>query len=271
MIEVGLQQRGSRLRGAVRVESQRGKFGYYDRVESTTATEKTTRHSDSPQSDTPHTRRRIDMKDYHDGDFIDQQDLIRISGNPESAYVQTRIMALGRQMDTDIIAAATGTAYEGESGGTSTTHPAGQQIAHGSVGMTIAKMRTAKQLLDEAEATDEPRYMAMTAEQINDLLGTTEVSSSDYNTVKALVAGEVNTFLGFNIIRTELLSKASTTRTCLAWCRSGLCLAVGIDIKTEIGPRADKSYATYIYAEASFGAARMYEEKVVDIQCTESA
>lgn len=271
MIEVGLQQRGSRLRSAVDNVTQRGKYGFYDRVEATAATLKTTRHADSPQSDTPHTRRRVAMDDYSDGDFIDPQDAIRISGNPESAYVQTRVMALGRAMDDAIIAAASGTAYEGETGGTSTALPSGQTIVHGSVGMTIAKLITTKQLLDEAEATDEPRYIAMTAEQIGDLLGTTQVTSSDYNTVKALAAGDIDTFMGFNFIRLERLAKASTTRTCLAWCRSGIKLATGIDIKTEIGPRADKSYSTYIYAEASFGAARMYEEKVVEIECTEAA
>lgn len=271
MVEIGLQQRGSRLREAVRVEPVSAKYAYFDRVEAVTAVEKTSRHADTPQIDTPHTRRRVDMSDYHWADMIDKQDLIRIAGNPENAYVQSAVMSLGRKMDDVVITAATGTAYEGETGGTSTSFPAGQQIAHGSAGMTVAKLRTAKQLLDEAEVGDEPRYIAVTAEQINDLLGETEVTSSDYNTVKALVAGEVNTFMGFNFIRTERLTKSSTTRSCLAWSRSGLLLAVGIDIMTDIDVRKDKSLATQIYACATFGATRMYEEKVVEIQCTESA
>ena len=271
MIEVGLQQRGSRLRSAVRVEPVSAKYGYFDRVNSVSAVEKTSRHADTPQIDTPHVRRRVDMKDFHVADLIDKQDLIRIAGNPENAYVQSHIFSLGREMDNQIITAALGTAYESETGGTSTSFDSGQQIAHGSAGMTVAKLRTAKQLLDENEVGDEPRYVACTAEQINDLLGETAVTSSDYNTVKALVAGEVNTFMGFTFIRTELLTKASTTRSCLAWSRGGLLLAVGMDIETDISVRNDKSNATQVYARATFGATRMYEEKVVEIQCTESA
>lgn len=270
-IEMGLQQMGSRFRPAVRVESVQAKYGYFDRVEAVDAVLKTTRHADTPQIDTPHTRRRVDMSDYHVADLIDKQDVLRIAGNPENAYVQTHINALGRQMDDVIITAATGTAYEGETGGTSTSFPAGQQIAHGSAGMTVAKLRTAKQILDENEVGDEPRYVACTAEQINDLLGETEVTSSDYNTVKALVQGEVDTFMGFTFIRSERLAKASTTRSCLAWSRSGLLLAVGMDIMTDISERKDKSLATQVYACATFGATRMYEEKVVEIQCTEAA
>ncbi|GAH48044.1 unnamed protein product, partial [marine sediment metagenome] len=63
----------------------------------------------------------------------------------------------------------------------------------------------AKQILDEAEAPPEDRYFVCTSESIIDLLGTTEVTSADYNTVKALVAGQINSFLGFTFKQTELI------------------------------------------------------------------
>lgn len=271
MLEIGLQQQGSRLRPAVRVESVNAKYDYFDRVNSVSAVEKTSRHAPTPQIDTPHVRRRVDMRDFHFADMIDKQDVIRATANPESAYVQNAIYSLGREMDNQIISAAFGTAYEGETGGTSTTFPtATQQIAHGSAGMTVDKLREAKKILDSNEVGDEPRFIACTAQQIDDLLGTTEVTSTDYNSVKALVQGEVNTFLGFTFIRTELIDISGSTRSCIAWSRSGLLLGVGIDIETDISVRNDMSNAIQVYARATFGATRMYEEKVVEIQCTES-
>ena len=276
MVEVGLQQRGSRLEGAVRLETVNGKYGFFDRVESTTARKRTTRHADSPQSNTPHTRRRVQTDDYDDGDFIDRQDLLRIAGNPQSAYVQNRIFALGRSKDQAIIDAAFATAYEGETGATSVSFPAAQEVAvnHGgsSEGLTVGKLREAKRILDAAEATDEQRFCAVSAKQLDDLLGFTQVTSSDYNTVKALVQGEIDTFLGFKFIRTELLllTAATDVRSCVAWCKSGLLLGKTMEIETRITERADKSFSDYIYARGSWGATRMYEEKVVKIECDES-
>ena len=64
------QQRGSRLRDAVRVESHRGKAAYYDRIGATTAVKRTTRHGDTPRIDVPHSRRRVTLVDYDWADLI---------------------------------------------------------------------------------------------------------------------------------------------------------------------------------------------------------
>ena len=66
------QQMGSLLRDKVRVESVVGKNAFLDQVGSVTAVEKTSRHSDTPQIDTPHARRRLSMSDYEFADLIDQ-------------------------------------------------------------------------------------------------------------------------------------------------------------------------------------------------------
>jgi len=116
----------------------------------------------------------------------------------------------------------------------------------------------------------ERRYIAVTAKQINDLLRTTEVTSADFNTVRALVQGELNSFMGFEFVRTELVrTNASSHRRCVAWAQSGLLLAVGSDITVDIGPRRDKRNSTQVYVSASFGATRMEEEKVVELICAE--
>jgi hypothetical protein len=267
------QQKGSLLRNAVRVESQVGKNAFYDQVGSATAQKRLSRHADTPQIDTPHARRRVSLVDYEYADLIDDQDKVRTLIDPTSPYSQATAFAMGRAIDDEIISAAFGTAYTGETGSTSTTFPAGQVVAVGSpvAGLSIAKLVEAKQLLDEANVdTTLPRYVAVAPEQLADLLNITTVTSSDYNTVKALVQGEIDTFLGFKfIVSTRLSSESGTNRRVIAWAEDGLLLSIGKDITAKIDERADKGYATQVYYAMSIGATRMEEEKVVEIKCRE--
>ena len=268
-IQMLSQQMGSLLRDKVRVESVVGKNAFFDQVGSVTAVEKTSRHSDTPQIDTPHARRRVSLADYEFADLIDQQDKVRLLIDPTSSYAQAAAMAMGRAMDDVIISAALGTAYTGETGSTSTANA--NSIAHGSAGLTIAKLRTAKQTLDLNSVDPSiPRHIIVGPKQITDLLGTTEVTSSDFNTVKALANGEINQFLGFNFIVSNRLSLSGTTRSCIAYAQDGIALGVGKDVTARIDERADKGYATQVYYCGSFGATRMEEEKVVEIQAHEA-
>lgn len=88
---------------------------------------------------------------------------------------------------------------------------------------------------------------------------------------KALVQGEVNTFLGFEFIVSTRLAVASNIRTCFAWADGGIKLAVGKDSTSRIDERSDKSYSTQVYYCAQFGATRMEEASVVSVLCDESA
>jgi hypothetical protein len=214
----------------------------------------------------------VSLVDYEFADLIDEQDKVRMLIDPTSAYAQAAAAAMGRSMDDVIIDAALGTAFTGETGSTSTTMLAGNQIANGGTDLTVAKLRTAKKTLDLASVDPSiPRYIAVGPEQIDALLGDTNVTSSDFNTVKALVQGEINTFMGFEFIVTNRLSKASNIRSCFAWAEDGLTLAIGKDVMARIDERSDKGYATQVYYCMSIGATRMEEEKVVQIDCDESA
>ena len=264
------QQMGSRLRDAVRVESVTGKNAFFDQVGQATAQKRTTRHGDTPQMDTPHARRRVSLVDYEYADLIDDQDKVRMLIDPTSSYAMAAAAAMGRAIDDEIIAAATGTAYTGETGSTATALPAAQQIAAGGTDMTVAKLREAKKILDLADVDPSiPRYIAVGPNQIEALLGDTNVTSSDFNTVKALVQGEVNQFMGFTFIMSNRLALSSSTRTCFAWAEDGLALAVGRDVNARIDERADKGYATQVYYAMSIGSTRMEENKVVQIDCAE--
>ena len=265
------QQKGSRLRDAVRSETVTGKAHFFERIGSTAAQKRTSRHSDTPRMDTPHSRRKVTMDDYDWADLIDNEDKVRMLISPTSDYALAGAYAMGRAMDDAIISAATGTAYGGVAGGTSVALPAGQKIAHNSTNLTIAKLLAAKKLLDAAEVDpDEHRFLICTADQIMDFLNIAEVKSSDYNTIKALAQGQIDTYLGFKFIRSERLGQDATpNRQVLAFTKSAIGLALGADITTKISERSDKNYATQVFLSMTIGATRIEDEKMVEIACVE--
>ena len=269
------QQMGSRLRDAVRIENVVGKNAFIDQIGVATAALRSSRHADTPQMDTPHARRRLSLADYEYADLIADQDKVRMLIDPTSSYAQAAAAAMGRAMDDVVITAATGTASTGETGsGSATLDATANSVGSSSSndGLTIAKLTEAKRKMDLNDVDPSiPRYIAVGPKQVEDLLGTTQVTSSDFNTVKALVQGDVDTFMGFRFIMTNRLSVDSNDiRTCFAWAEDGLTLGVGKDIAARIDERADKGYATQVYYCMSIGAVRMEESKVVQIFCDET-
>jgi hypothetical protein len=281
------QQKGSRLQMAVRNETQQGKSAFYDRLGAATAVQKTSRHSDTPQIDSAHSRRRVTLVDYEWADLIDKEDLRRLIMNPSGKYAEAAAWALGRAKDDKIIEVADGSAFGGEDGSTTVNHPDAQKYAFNDTsvfdGVNVLGLRAIKRILDANDVDESiPRHAAINAVGLESLLGETEVTSSDFATVKALVQGEVDSFMGFKFHRLERLNtqvdalsgSASTgavgsgssligDRRCLFWAMDGLLLATSADISVEIDRRADKSYSTQVYASMGIGATRMEEEKVV--------
>jgi hypothetical protein len=268
-IQMLSQQMGSLLRDAVRNESVVGKDAYFDQIGKVTAVLKTSRHSDTPQIDTPHSRRRVSLADYEFADLIDQQDKVRLLIDPTSSYAKAAAYAMGRAMDDVIIAAALGTANTGVSGGTPVTFPAGNIVAAntGGTGMNIAKLAAAKQILDAGDVDPSiKRHIVVSPAEIADLLNNTTVTSSDFNTIKALVQGEIDSFMGFKFhVSNRLVDNGAANTQCIAFAEDGILLGIGKDVTARIDERADKSYATQVYYCQTIGATRMEEAKVVSV------
>jgi hypothetical protein len=280
------QQKGSRIRSAVRTESINGKRAFFDQIGSVSARLRTTRHSDTPQMDTPHARRSVVTASYDWADLIDREDRIRLLIDPTSDYARAAAWAMGRSMDDVLIAAMYGTAYTGETASTSTSFDANMKVARDFVisgsaansGLTIGKLIEAKRLLDAQNLDpDEARYIVVHAKQIRDLLNTTQITSSDYNTVKALVSGQVDTFLGFKFIQLERLPTTTTAgfdangdRAVFFWQEGALLLGLGAEPEVRISERADKNYATQVFCSMDIGATRMEEARIGTIACVET-
>jgi hypothetical protein len=270
-IQMLSQQMGSLLRNAVDVETVNGEKAFFDQVGSAAAVLRTTRHADTPLIDTPHSRRMVTMSDYEYADLIDDQDKVRLLVDPTSTYARAAAAAMSRAMDDVIIAAAFGTSLTGKDGTTSTPFDSNNSIAVGSAGLTLAKLLEAKEILDSNDVDPSiPRYIAVSPKQISNLLDDPEVTSADFNTVRALVKGDLDTYVGFKFITTNRLPvNGSGDRRVFAWAMDGIKLAIGKEPTARIDERADKSYATQVYYCMSVGATRMEEAKVVEILCDE--
>jgi len=269
-IQMLSQQMGSLLRDAVRIESIVGKDAYFDQIGKVTAQLKVSRHSDTPQIDTPHSRRRCSLADYEFADLIDQQDKVRLLIDPTSSYAKAAAYAMGRAMDDVIIAAALGTANTGVSGGTAVALPAANITAVGTGGantMNIAKLALAKQKLDAGDVDPSiKRHIVVSPTEIQDLLNNTTVTSSDFNTVKALVQGEIDSFMGFKFhVSNRLTENGAGNTQCIAFAEDGILLGIGKDVTARIDERSDKSYATQVYYCQTIGATRMEEAKVISV------
>ena len=266
------QQKGSRLSAAVRNESVTGKNAFFEQIGAVSARIRPSRHADTPQLDTPHDRRRVSLTDFDWADLIDDEDKVRMLIDPTSAYATNAAWAMARAKDDEIISAALGNAQTGVSGGTTTALPSSQKIAVAASGLTIGKLLNAKEILDGNDVDEDiPRYVALSAEQVSDLLNSTEIKSSDFNTVKSLAMGQLDTFLGFKFIRTQRLNTdGSGDRQVIAWAQDGILLATGKEATSKITERDDKNYATQVFYSMTIGATRMEEKKVVEIACLES-
>lgn len=270
-VELLLQQMGSRLRNAVTTGTYTGKAAKaVEQVGPVEAIRRNTRHADTPLISTPHDARWVRPKDFEWADLIDDQDKIRMLIDPQSPYARNGAMALGRSIDREIINAFFATSDTGEDGDVSTAFPAGQVVALSATGLTVAKLREAKRLLMAADVDidNEKLFVAVTAQQHDDLLGETQTVSIDFNTTRVLVDGRITAFMGFNFIHTELLLiDTNGDNRCPAWAMSGMHLGMWNDITTRISERDDKSYSTQVYVKATHGATRVEEEKVVEILC----
>jgi hypothetical protein len=264
-----LQQKDSRLEGTtIPPVKQEGEYLYWERLAAVEAQALTARHADTPNIEPDHSRRQSQAQPYVWATLLDRQDAARMLVDPKGPYQESARMAMNRRKDRIILAALGGSAYSGKAGATAVALPSAQKVAHGSVGMTIAKLLNAKQLLDEAEAPEE-RYFVCPSESIIDLLGTTEVTNQDYNTVRALASGQIDSFLGFKFIRTELvyLENSSTTTTwyCYAFCKGAIGFGTVEDVTVRLSERNDKNYAWQAYCSMDMGATRIEEEMVVEV------
>ena len=291
------QQKGSRLAPVVRTETFKGKTEYFDRMGLATAQKKVARNSPTPNLDIPLSRRACTTSLYEWGTVVDRKDKLQNIHDPENQFAQAAMMSLGRSKDDVLVNAALGQAASGETGTSMVSLPNAQKIASVSAGaiagLNVQAILGVKELFDAAEVDEAQRYFVYNAAQMRSLLGQTQVTSADYNSVRALVKGELDSFLGFKLIHSERLLASSvyssgtsydpvtglystagnaialsgSEKSAFAFVGDGLLLGRNEEAIGRIDERPDMSYNVQVYNSEDFGAVRMEEVKVVEVIC----
>jgi len=205
------------------------------------------------------------MEDYIAAEYSDIFQQSHINFDERSELVQVVSKSIARRMDQIMIDALN--AASGTSTVATTVGPGGN------TDMNIEKLRATAKALNEKNVPSEGRYLLMHATQLDSLLGEQEITSQDFAAVKALVQGEINTFMGFNILtmgdRDEGGIPKPSTRTCFAWHKDSMGYAESMAQKTEVNYVPEKT-SFLISSMFSAGSVSIDGEGIVKISCTEA-
>jgi hypothetical protein len=203
------------------------------------------------------------MEDYIAAEYSDIFQQSHINFDERSELVQVVSKSIARRMDQimiDALNAATGTSTVATS------------IGGAASNMNIEKLRATAKAMNEKNVPSEGRHLLMHASQLDALLGETEITSQDFASVKALVQGEINTFMGFNIMtigdRDENGLPKPSTRTCFAWHKDSMGYAESMAQKTEVNYVPEKT-SFLVSSMFSAGSVAIDGEGIVKISCTE--
>lgn len=287
------QQKGSRLSGLVRVEMQKAEKAYWDYYDlADEPTERVSKYADVVPTETSRGRRQTTFVNYEKAEFFDHLDSLKMIHDPKSPVSEAFQNSFGRKMDKIIIAGAIGTAYSGKAGATSVVLPTSQKLVafDGStttgVGLNIKTLRAIKKKFNKNEVEGEI-VLACTADDIDSLLAETAVTSEDFNTVKALVNGSVDAFMGIRFVRTELCPvltanvtytvtngtygsgtgtvTAANGHSCVAFVKQGVIMVKAESMTSKISERNDKGDVIQLYAKMSLDATRLEEKCVMEV------
>lgn len=274
------QQMDSRLGAGTTSANFVGRRKQFNMLDEATMQEVTERKGDTPDGDSTGAKYWIYRRKFERVLSWDEDDELNLGmvARPDSEEVQSLAAASNRTKDSEIIRAFDATRYIGEDGTTTDAFDTNMQVAVDYVtsgatansGITLAKILQAKKLLDAQEVPDGDRYFVVAAQQIQDMLLVDKMTSADYNTVKALAAGTIDSFAGFKFVRTELLSRNVSTgvRTCFAWHKSGIKFAeIGREVHIDKIPT--KRHKTQLRGVYRCGAVRTTNTRVVRVYADE--
>lgn len=274
-----LQQKGSKLRNAVMTGSHTGKQASpVDQIGKVEMQAVTGRFQQMGRVDAPTDRRWVFPSDFDLPQLIDSFDKLRMITDPSSSYVTNAVMAAGRQFDRLICAAFTGTAKTGETGATSTSFTAANEVDVATGGansqLNVAKLKAVRLLMkaNHVDFESEEIYTGLTAVDDSALLNEIQIISSDFNggDRPVLKDGKIDRFLGINFIHCELIESllAGTNEVTLpVWAKSGMYLGVWNDIQNDVTQRKDlQGLPWQLYTIMTAGATRLEENKVYAVE-----
>lgn len=205
------------------------------------------------------------LSDYIAAEYSDIFNQAKINFDERQELVQVVSKSIARRQDQMIIDALVNS---------STSLTVASSVGGANTNLNLDKLLAAKKALDAGNVPPTDRFVVIHANNLASLLDETEVKSSDFNTVKALVAGQLDTYLGFKFItigdRSEGGLPLSTgDRKIYAFHKQAVGMAEGMGLTTRIDYIAEKT--SYLVASMfSAGAVAIDAEGIVEITCDEN-
>lgn len=191
-----------------------------------TANQKTTAADVDPM-DVGHSLITATLANWNAPEYTDIFDAAEVNFDEKQELANTIAGALGRRCDQLVIDAMDGST------------PDTTAVAAGSANLTMAKIIDAQVELRDQGVPNSELFAVIEAGGLGGLLNDEKATSGDYQAIKALVSGEVNSLCGFQFIVIESRSEGGLTEAANvvdSWFfqRPSIGLAIGIDMKTEI-------------------------------------
>ena len=209
------------------------------------------------------------MSDYNAAEYSDIFHQAKVNFDERSELVQVVSKAIGRRIDQLVI-----DALNGASGASTVAKNVVTSGSAANSNLNVGKLIAAKKALDTKNVPFDDRCIAVHANNLAGLLGDERAVSGDFASIKALVSGEINTFMGMKFIvlgdRDEGgLPLTSNDRSVFAFHRSAIGMAENMAQKTEINYVPEKT-SFLVNSMFSAGAVSIDDEGVVKITCDES-
>jgi len=213
-----------------------------------------------------HTNTTVTLEDWNAAEYTDVFDEAKTNISEREELAASIAKAVSRREDQLIIDALDATA---------TTNVIDTDVGGVGTGLNATKLRRIGRLLGDA-GVDEEEEITFAGSYVGreDLLGATEVTSADFNSVRALVSGEVNNFLGleFKWIATRAeggLDLTGGLRTNFAYAKSAVGHAVGMEQRMEVNyiPTKTSWLANMLF---SAGSTEIDPIGVVEVSTTEA-
>src|SRR4030042_45920 len=235
-----------------------GEYLFWERIGPSEAIDLPGRHSATPNIEVDHSRRRASCTPKVWATLLDRADAARMLVDPKGPYQETGRRAMNRAKDRIIITALGGSAWAGKTGNVEVPLPAAQKIAAGATGLTLANLLTALEMLGLKDVPEDmPLYCLAAPQQKRNLLNTTEITSADYATVKTLVDGKLNSFLGMQFIWSTLLTKVATSRFCYVYTKEAIGYGNIEDITVRLTEESTLNFSWQPYVSMDMGATRI--------------
>ena len=220
------------LRGTVTVRNNvTGNEYRFQQIGKGMAHKRTAPSSDSIPMNIDYSKVLVLLEDWDADEYTDLFKQKEVNFDEVRELASVILNALGRRLDQTIIDAV--------NDARASLVAIGNIVTAGATGLDIPKLTELAQLMDDLEVPEEDRYFVGSTMAKRQLLNSTEVTSADYNSVKALVNGKVDTFMGFTFKWIGKREEGGLNRTgdivdCFAYHKTRIGTAIGIEPSTSV-------------------------------------